>query len=38
MAHGNTEKGATIAATVLPAIQGFDDERAKLYTTSCTNP
>jgi hypothetical protein len=32
MAHGNTEQGATIAAAVLPAIQGLvDDEKAKLY-------
>lgn len=31
MAHGETEQGATIAATVLPAIQALDDDRAKLY-------
>ena len=31
MAHGDTEQGATIAATVLPAIQGLDEDRAKLY-------
>jgi hypothetical protein len=31
MAHGDTEQGVTIAAAVLPAIQGLDDDRAKLY-------
>ena len=31
MAHGDTEQGATIAAAVLPAIQGLDDDRARLY-------
>jgi hypothetical protein len=31
MAHGETEQGATIAAAVLPAIQGLDDERARFY-------
>jgi hypothetical protein len=31
MAHGETEQGATIAAAVLPAIQGLDDDRARLY-------
>ncbi|AUX28613.1 MULTISPECIES: hypothetical protein [Sorangium] len=31
MAHGETEQGATIAGAVLPAIQGLDDERARLY-------
>jgi hypothetical protein len=31
MAHGETEQGATIAATVLPAIRGLDDDRARLY-------
>jgi hypothetical protein len=31
MAHGATEQGATIAAAVLPAIQGLDDDRARLY-------
>ncbi len=31
LAYGNTEQGATIAATVLPAIQGLDEDRAKLY-------
>jgi hypothetical protein len=31
LAHGETEQGATIAATVLPAIRGLDDERARLY-------
>jgi hypothetical protein len=31
MAHGETEQGTTIAATVLPAIRGLDDERARLY-------
>src|SRR6478672_7550506 len=30
-AHGDTEQGATIAATVLPAIRELDDDRAKLY-------
>jgi hypothetical protein len=29
--HGETKQGATIAATVLPAIRGLDDERARLY-------
>jgi hypothetical protein len=31
LAHGETEQGATIAAAVLPAIQGLDDDRLKLY-------
>ena len=31
LAHGETEKGATIAAAVLPAIRELDDERVKLY-------
>jgi hypothetical protein len=31
MAYGKTEQGTTIAATVLPAIRGLDDERARLY-------
>lgn len=32
MAHGRTEQGAAIAAAVLPAIQGLDDERARFYS------
>jgi hypothetical protein len=31
LAHGTTEQGATIAAAVVPAIQGLDDERGRLY-------
>jgi hypothetical protein len=31
LAYGDTEQGATIAATVLPAIQGLEEDRAKLY-------
>jgi hypothetical protein len=31
MAHGEREVGATIAAAVLPAIQGLDDDRARFY-------
>jgi len=31
MAHGETEQGATIAAAVLPAVRGLDDDRVKLY-------
>ena len=31
MAHGETEEGATIAAAVLPALQGLDDDRIRLY-------
>jgi hypothetical protein len=33
MAHGETEQGATIAAAVLPALQGLDDDddRVRLY-------
>jgi hypothetical protein len=31
MAHGETEEGATIAAAVLPAIRGLDDDRARFY-------
>jgi hypothetical protein len=31
MAHGDTEEGATIAAAVLPAIRGLDDDRTRLY-------
>jgi len=31
MAHGETDQGATIAATVLPALRDLDDDRAGLY-------
>jgi hypothetical protein len=31
LAHGDTEQGETIAAAVVPAIQGLDDDRARLY-------
>jgi hypothetical protein len=31
MAHGESEQGATIAAAVLPAIRGLDDDRVRLY-------
>ncbi|HEX3531627.1 MAG TPA: hypothetical protein VH988_31600 [Thermoanaerobaculia bacterium] len=31
LAHGETEQGTTIAAAVLPAIRGLDDDRARLY-------
>src|SRR6187402_3127281 len=31
MAHGASELGAAIAAAVLPAIQGLDEERARFY-------
>jgi hypothetical protein len=31
MAHGDGEQGAAIAAAVLPAVQGLDDERARFY-------
>lgn len=31
MAHGETGQGATIAAAVLPAIRGLDEDRARLY-------
>lgn len=31
MAHGETEQGATIAAAVLPAIQGLDADRTRFY-------
>jgi hypothetical protein len=31
MAHGATEQGTPIAAAVLPAIRGLDDDRARLY-------
>jgi hypothetical protein len=31
MAHGETEEGASIAAAVLPAIDGLDEERARFY-------
>ena len=31
MAHGRSEKGATIGAAVLPAIRRLDDDRARLY-------
>ena len=31
MAHGETEQGASIAAAVLTAIRGPDDDRTKLY-------
>jgi hypothetical protein len=29
--HGETEQGATIAAAMLPAIQGLDEDRARFY-------
>jgi len=31
IAHGESEEGATIAAAVLPAIRGLDDDKARLY-------
>jgi hypothetical protein len=31
LAYGDTEQGATIASAVLPAVQGLDDDRARLY-------
>ena len=31
MAHGKGEHGMTIAAAVLPALRGLDDDRARLY-------
>src|SRR5436305_3203822 len=31
LAHGESEQGATIAAAVLPAIRGLDDDRLILY-------
>jgi hypothetical protein len=31
LAHGETEQGATIAAAVVPAIHGLDDDRTRLY-------
>jgi hypothetical protein len=31
MAHGESEQGAAIAAAVLPAVRGLDDERARFY-------
>ncbi|MFL6290987.1 MAG: hypothetical protein ACJ759_08850 [Thermoanaerobaculia bacterium] len=31
MAHGENEQGATVAAAVLPAVRGLDDDRARLY-------
>lgn len=31
VAHGETEQGATVAAAVLDAIRGLDDDRAKFY-------
>ncbi len=31
LAHGKTEQGATIASAVLPAVQGLDDDRVRLY-------
>ena len=31
MAHGETEQGAVIAAAVLSAIQGLDEDRAEFY-------
>jgi hypothetical protein len=31
LAHGESEKGTTIAAAVLPAIRGLDDNRVRLY-------
>ena len=40
MAHGASEQGAAIAAAVLPAVRGLDDERARFYgdlVLSCLN-
>jgi hypothetical protein len=31
IAHGDTSEGATIAAAVLPAVRGLDDDRARFY-------
>ncbi len=31
IAHGKSDQGATIAAAVLPAIQGLDEDRARFY-------
>ena len=31
MAHGETERGASIASAVLPAIRELDDDRARFY-------
>ena len=31
LAHGETEQGATIAAAVIPVIQGLDEDRGRLY-------
>jgi hypothetical protein len=31
MAHGEGELGAAIAAAVLPAVRGLDDDRARFY-------
>src|SRR5271163_152248 len=31
MAHGESEEGAAIAAAVLPAVRGLNDERARFY-------
>jgi Tetratricopeptide repeat len=31
LAHGETEKGLTIADAVLPAVWGLDDDRARFY-------
>jgi hypothetical protein len=31
MAHGEGDQGVAIAAAVLPAIQGLDDEKARFY-------
>jgi hypothetical protein len=31
MAHGDTDQGASIAAAVLKAIRGLDDDRTRLY-------
>jgi hypothetical protein len=31
MAHGETEQGESIAAAVLPAIRGLDDDRVRFY-------
>jgi len=38
MSHGDTEQGTTIAAAVLPAIQGLDDDRVRLYYDLGTIP
>jgi hypothetical protein len=31
MAHGDGAQGAAIAAAVLPAVRGLDDDRARFY-------